>query len=285
MRKQKLLVFFFVLVLVFMGSFVLSGKKPVTYTWSATIAEDSVNLYPSEYEYIDGVDGVNIYYQTQLIDRKTNLENTRILIGINKTSSEAHVGFQGVQVYDLEVTGDGYAGGFPPSFPPYPDPTDESQLSSYLDNFINTIQHPYTYTNGDYTAGYEHILFYISIGANLEDTLDFPVGEAVDWPGHNANIYFWNNFETDDGEGIHYHSLTAHTEYIPNATCYEITRLTEDSWKILINSQKFTLEESYYEGSTSPIGASGKVRTIREYHNPLIASAYMSYAFILTREQ
>lgn len=288
MRKQKLLVCFMVLVLVSMGSFVLFGKKPVKYTWTAIIPADSVNLYPYNLNYShvykDGEDGVSIYYETQIIDRKTNLENTKIMIGIDKTSSAAaHVGFQGVQVYDL-VTYDGDAGGFPPHFPPYPNPPNESSQLYYVNSFINTILHPYT--NDSNNVGYEHILFVISIGANLEDIIDFPEGEAVDWQGHSANIYFWNNFETDDGTEIHYHTLTAHTELnIPFDTSYEITRINENSWKILITPQTFTLEESYYEGSTRQIGNSGKVRTIREYHKPLIASAEMSYAFILTRKK
>jgi hypothetical protein len=285
MRKQKLLVCFMVLVLVSMGSFVLFGKKPVKYTWTATIPGESLNLYhpDSTYIYEDGKDGVSVDYETLLIDRKTNLENTKIMIGIDKTSLEAHVGFQGVQVYDLAVNNNGYAGGFPPDYSDVGDyPND---LSGCLYNFINTIPHPYT--NDSNNAGYEHILFVISIGANLEDTSVFPIGVPVpDWQGHSANIYFWNNFETDDGMFIHYHTLTAHTELnIPFATSYEIKRIDGDSWKILIKPQTFTLEESYYEGSTSPIGNSGKVRTIREYHKPLIASADMSYAFILTRKK
>jgi len=283
MRKQKLLVCFMVLVLVFMGSFVLFGKKPVTYTWSAKIVEDStLNLYPmtENYTYTDGKDGVNIYYATLLIDRTTNLENTKIMIGIDKTSSEAaHVGFQGIGVYDLDVNLDGDAGGFPPGY--YEVGFYPSDLAGCLESFINTIEHPYT--NVSTGAGYQHILFHISIAAKLEDTIFSIIGDTVTHPGHGAVIYFWNNFETDDGETLHYHSLTAHTDREAFATSYEITKLAEDSWEIRIIPQTFTLEESYYVGSTSPIGKSGKVRTIREFHKPLIASAEMSYAFILTR--
>ncbi|MBD3412825.1 MAG: hypothetical protein GF421_00135 [Candidatus Aminicenantes bacterium] len=276
MKRNKLLVCFLVVSFVFTGSLVLSGKKPdnTNYSWSAQIPSGSVNLYPQNedysYVYKDG-DYVAVKVDTYIVDNRTKLEQTHIRIWVydqQVPEKSVHVGLQGVMIEDVEVTGDGEAGVFPTN--PFPCINPNECLTDLYD-FVNNA-HPFN--------GYEHIMISFRFDGDLED---IPISSTDSPRPAEAQIFFWNNFECDDGTGTHYHTLTAGKTVFQGDPGFFIYREEEDSWIISIDNLYFTLEESYCVETREPIGNSGKFRTISQHYHPLIACANMSYAFVLTR--
>jgi|GEM_PF-6463298 len=274
MKKQKLWVCMLLVCFVVMGSLILFGKKPGSdsYTWSAKIPVGSTNPYPNNgdynYVYKDGENYVGISVGTYIVDNRTKQKQTDIKIFIydqQEQEKTVNVGFYGVTFESIDVTGDGDAGVFPT------DPFPCTIPGECLNNFVNNT-HPFN--------GYEHIMFHFRFDGDLED---ISVGSTDPPRPAEAKIYFWNNFECDDGTGTHYHTLTAGQTVFQGDPGFSITRVSEDSWKIQVENMYFTFEESYCEETREPIGKSGKYRTISQHYHPLIANAYMSYAFVLTR--
>src|SRR5512141_1790525 len=163
--------------------------------------------------------------------------------------------FQGLSLTEFTTAEPGPAGacGFPEGY----------RLGGSPDCFLSFFNsaHP--------KPGYEHLLFYFVVDADIEDTSLFPVGSPVQWTGGGAvTIYFWNAFDplsATDPEP--YESVTASLKElcIDYPKGYWITRVDDKTWEIMIEQQVFDMAQ-FYSWVITSVGRNGKTyRTIANY--------------------
>ncbi len=182
------------------------------------------------------------------------------------------VQFQGLSLSEYSIGTPGPAGacGFPEGY-------NSGGLPSCFLNFFNSM-HP--------KPGYEHLLFYFVVDADIEDRAMFPIGMTVPWTGGGAvTIYIWNSFDplsfTDPQP---YESITASLKNlcVESPKGYWITRVDANTWDITIEQQVFDLTQHYSWASTST-GRNGKPVTTITSYQPLAGKGELSYKIRLIK--
>jgi hypothetical protein len=144
-------------------------------------------------------------------------------------------------------------------------------------NFFNS-EHP--------KPGYEHLLFYFVIGADLEDLSTFPLGVDTKWTGSGAvTVYIWNAFDplsSTDPEP--YESVTANLR----SPCsdgdrgYWIKRVDANTWEIRVEQQVFSLTQ-FYSWEDTIIGKKGKPSYVITSYQPLAGEGELTYKIRLIK--
>src|SRR5512141_2150841 len=231
-------------------------KKPTPEPfWGAQIAA---------YGNLAGMGGDFIYKNGDLYSRVTVQKSTTAGIATRSTIHffiypgdplQRWAQFQGLSLTEFTTAEPGPAGacGFPEGYRSGGSP------DCFL-SFFNSA-HP--------KPGYEHLLFYFVVDADIEDTSLFPVGSPVQWTGGGAvTIYFWNAFDplsATDPEP--YESVTASLKElcIDYPKGYWITRVDDKTWEIMIEQQVFDMAQ-FYSWVITSVGRNGKTyRTIANY--------------------
>lgn len=181
--------------------------------------------------------------------------------------------FNGVNLTDYNIAADpGPAGacGFPPSF----------NCCALPDCFIN-------FFNSDHPQhGYDHLLFYVAIGADIEDLNTFPMGVDTYWAGPaDVTVFIWNSFgslSADDPEP--YESAQAKFKNTDgtNPSGFWIMRVDANTWELRIEPLLFTMSQYYSWGSTV-IGKNSKPATVITNYVPLTGHGMLSYKIRLIK--
>jgi hypothetical protein len=185
---------------------------------------------------------------------------------------ENNAQFSGVNMTDWVS---GSAG--PTGFCGFPAPYNSWESPDCLVGFFNS-DHP--------KAGYEHLLFYFVVGADIEDLNTFPIGIEKKWTGPGSvTIYLWNSFEAlTDQDPEPYYSVTADLKNLcsDGEKGYWIKRVDDKTWEIRIEQQVFDVSE-HYSWAETVIGKNGRPTTITTSYTPLKGKANLSYKIRLIK--
>jgi hypothetical protein len=237
------------------------GKKPVPEpVWGMQIPE-SLNLagMPGDFVYKSGNPCVRITVQKSTTGGIVTRTTVHFYIYPSTTPPQVWAKFQNVNLETIDLAADpGPAGACG-----FPFPYNQGISPSCFFAFVNTM-HP--------LPGYEHLLFYFWIDADIEDAIRFPLGEEVQWfTGGAFTINIWNDFEPisqDDPEP--YQTIVARLAGGDN-TCpqgFFITRTGANTWEFRIEQKMFAFSQSYHWAETGT-GRNGKPTTVVTGWRPL----------------
>lgn len=251
-----------------------AAKKPnPAPVWGAQIIDyGNLSGMGENHVYDSGDPNVRVTLQKSTTGGVVTQSTVHFFIYGNTNPPATWAKFDGVNFFDYSSGNSGPAG-----FCGFPTPYNQWDSPDCLLGFLNS-DHP--------KKGYEHLLFYFVIGADLEDLAVFPMGERVPWTGSGAvTVSFWNAFDplsASDPEP--YESVTASLKNLcsDSPKGYWITRIDDNHWEIQIEQQLFTFTQ-FYSWEETIIGRNGKPARVITNYQPLTGSGEMSYKIRLIK--
>lgn len=248
------------------------AKRPAPEpVWAAQIPAYG-NLFPMQegYLYKNGDPYVRVTVQKSTTAGVVTRSTIHFFIYANTNPPTPGALFQGMSLSDYSLGEAGPAGacGFPDGF--------GGGLPGCLESFFNSPQPK---------PGYEHLLFYFVVEADIEDLGTFPQGEEVHWTGSGADtIYFWNSFNPlSAADPEPYESVTARlTSLCSDGDKGIWIKRVGDTWEIRIEQQMFTVSQ-HYTWQETKIGKNGRPQTIVTSYQPLTGTGELSYKLRLIK--